>query len=190
MRAGRFCNIREMCYYGGMAKLSDKQKVWVEFYLQTWNATDAARKAGYKGSYGTLRAIGSENLTKPNIKAEISNRLSETVMESNEVLSRLASMARGFDIVDYAELKEVYQINKKGKEFLSGYALWFDLEKLKKDGFSHLVKKLKQTTGGIEFESQDQMAALVHVGKNHQLFTDNLDITSKGKRLFKVSIDD
>ncbi len=166
-----------------MAKLKPKQKLFVEYYLQTWNASVAAKKAGYRGSYATLRSIGSENLTKPNIKAGISKRLEETTMESNEILSRLASMARGFDIIDYAELREVYQINKKGKEYLSGYALWIDLEKLRSDGFSHLVKKIKQTTSGIEFESHDQKDALIQLGKHKKLFTDKFDITSKGKVL-------
>jgi len=169
-----------------MAKLSPKQKLFAEYYLQTWNATVAARKAGYKGNYPTLRSIGSENLTKPNIKAEISKRLNETVMESDEVLARLASMARGFDISEYTELREIFEINDKGKEFLAGYALWINLEKLKDEGFSHLIKKIKNVRGGIEIEWHDPMAALVHLGKYHQLFTDNLDITSEGEIVFRV----
>ena len=51
-----------------MAKLTDKQKAFVNHYLICLNATEAAKRAGYKGSYDTLRSIGSENLTKPNIR--------------------------------------------------------------------------------------------------------------------------
>jgi len=65
----------------------------------------------------------------------------------------------------------------------------YRLEKLKKDGYSHLIKRIKQTTTGIDIESYDQHKALVDVGKHHELFTDNYDITSKGEKIFDVSID-
>lgn len=166
-----------------MKKLSGKQKLFVEYYIQTWNATDAARKAGYSGGYATLRVTGSRNLTKDNIRAEINNRLEETIMQSNEVLNRLGDMAKGFDVSDYTELRDTYAINKDGKEYLSGVALWLDLVAMKRDGFSHLIKKIKSTGKGIEIEWHDQMAALVHIGKHYQLFTDNVDITTKGEKL-------
>lgn len=160
--------------------------MFVEYYIQSWNATEAARKAGYNGSYATLRSIGSQNLTKLNIKAEISKRLEETIMESNEVLNRLGEMAKGFDISEYTELKDTYAVNKEGKEYLSGVALWLDLDAMKRDGFSHLIKKIKSTGKGIEIEWHDQMAALVHLGKHYQLFTDKLDINTDGEITFRV----
>jgi len=43
------------------------------------NGTEAARRAGYKGSDGTLRTTAAENLTKPNIRCEIDRRLSEAL---------------------------------------------------------------------------------------------------------------
>ena len=39
------------------------------------NGTEAARRAGYKGKNGTLRAVASENLTKPNIRKEITKQV-------------------------------------------------------------------------------------------------------------------
>ena len=49
-------------------KLTPKQKVFVEEYVKTKNATKAAQKAYDTEDYGTARSIGSENLTKPNIR--------------------------------------------------------------------------------------------------------------------------
>lgn len=52
--------------------LTAKQKRFVEEYLIDLNATQAAIRAGY--SENTARAIGAENLTKPDIASEIKKR--------------------------------------------------------------------------------------------------------------------
>ncbi len=47
-------------------KLNARQKSFCEFYVASGNATESAIKAGYKEK--NARFIGSENLTKTNIK--------------------------------------------------------------------------------------------------------------------------
>ena len=142
-------------------KLTSKQKLWCEFYMQHWNATQAAADAGYKGKRSTLAQVGYENLRKPYIREYIESRLAETIMSSNEVLSRLGKMARSFDMTKYIKLRERFIY----KEF-SGYVIEFDLKRLQKDGHSHLVKKIKQNAqGGIEIEWHDQQAVLMHLDK-------------------------
>ena len=47
-----------------MARLTDKQKRFVEEYLVDLNATEAAKRAGY--SEKTAYSIGFENLKKQN----------------------------------------------------------------------------------------------------------------------------
>lgn len=50
------------------ARLTGRQRRFVEAYLANGNnGTQAARAAGYGGSYATLRAIACQNLRKPNI---------------------------------------------------------------------------------------------------------------------------
>lgn len=49
--------------------LTAKQQLFVQEYLVDLNATQAAIRAGY--SVRTARAVGSENLTKPDIAAAI-----------------------------------------------------------------------------------------------------------------------
>lgn len=72
-------------------ELSDKQKVFVEHYLRTWNATEAARAAGYEQP----ACSGYENLRKPQIIALIEARLAEVKILTNEVLARTESQMRG-----------------------------------------------------------------------------------------------
>lgn len=81
----------------GISKLTQKQQRFVDEYLISGNATQAAIKAGY--SKKTARKIGQENLTKPDIKAKIDKRNaeieSEKIMTMKEVMQRLTAIARG-----------------------------------------------------------------------------------------------
>jgi len=52
-----------------LKELTDKQKKFCEEYVFDWNATRAAKAAGY--SEKTARQIGSETLSKPYIQAYI-----------------------------------------------------------------------------------------------------------------------
>jgi len=139
-------------------KLTDKQKVFVEAYLETLNATESARRAKYRGNGQTLRAVGHENLTKPHIREEIDRRLKEMVMSADEVLLRLGEQAKA----EYAN----YMTPQGG----------LDLSRLINAGKGHLIKKIKKTLAGIEVEFYDAQAALVHLGKYHALFTDRLKV--------------
>ena len=80
-----------------MKKLTQKQQRFVDEYIISGNATQAAIKAGY--SKKTARFVGAENLTKPNIKDELEKRnaeiKSQKTMDMQEVMERLAAIARG-----------------------------------------------------------------------------------------------
>ena len=53
-------------------KLTGKQELFCQEYIaHNFNATMAARLAGYKGNELTIRNTASENLTKPHINSEI-----------------------------------------------------------------------------------------------------------------------
>lgn len=72
--------------------VTKKQRAFIDHYLKCWNATEAAKQAGY--SEKTAYSIGWENLRKPEIAEAISKRLSAMAMTADEALSRLAIMAR------------------------------------------------------------------------------------------------
>ena len=60
--------------------LSDKQRVFIDEYLVSLNAKEAAIKAGY--SKKTAKSIGQENLTKPAIAAAIKEKMDERAEKS------------------------------------------------------------------------------------------------------------
>lgn len=78
-------------------KLTEKQKRFVDYYIETGNQTEAAIRAGY--SKKTAYAIGAENLNKPQIRAAIDKRLKEMdekrTAKADEVMHLLTSAARG-----------------------------------------------------------------------------------------------
>jgi len=78
-----------------MSKLTGKQQKFIDEYLKCFNATKAAELAGYTAKNGTLRSIGSENLTKPNIKKVIAQHFQASAMSAEEAVSLLAEIARG-----------------------------------------------------------------------------------------------
>lgn len=149
-----------------------KQQLFVDKYIELgFNATRAAKAAGY--SARSARSIGSENLTKPDIKAAIEQRLGELTMGRNEVLARLADHARG-DMRDFIGLST---------------------NQLKKHPNGNLIKKVKRTVTTttkdnkveteekIEFELYDAQTALVQLGRHHGLFLDKTDLTSNGEKI-------
>lgn len=78
-------------------KLTEKQRRFVDYYVETGNASEAARRAGYaeKAAYRT----GSENLRKPQVKTAIDARLKELedkrIAKADEVMQFLTSTLRG-----------------------------------------------------------------------------------------------
>ena len=78
-------------------KLTKKQKDFCEYYLQTGNATEAARKAGY--SQNSAKSIGQQNLTKLAISEYIASRREEMdkrlIADTDEVLKFYSSVMRG-----------------------------------------------------------------------------------------------
>ena len=87
-------------------KLTEKQRRFVEAYLLDPNATQAAIAAGYSAK--TARAVGAENLTKPDIRELIDaarqKREEETQIDAAWVLKRLGLEAEA-DIADLYDEK-------------------------------------------------------------------------------------
>lgn len=78
-------------------ELNERQKRFVDYYLQSSNATDSARKAGY--STKNAMQIGCELLRNPKIQAALNTRLeqleSDRLAETKEILEYLTSVMRG-----------------------------------------------------------------------------------------------
>ena len=104
--------------------LTPKQKAFADYYIECGNATEAARKAGYKEE--SCRTIGCQNLTKRNIAAYIAEHMQAQnearVASADEVLQFFSSVMRG-------EVKDQFGLDaalsdrlNAGKELMKRYA--------------------------------------------------------------------
>lgn len=111
-----------------MDKMTEKQKAFCDYYIETGNATEAAIKAGY--SKKTAKVIGSENLTKPYLKQYIDERLTKIedarIAKGEEVLQYLTKVMRGEE-KDQFGLDASLQDRTKAAELLGKrYRLFVD----------------------------------------------------------------
>lgn len=136
--------------------LTAKHQVFIAEYLKCWNASEAARRAGYTGDANT---VGPRLLANVGISEEIERRKAEIIMSADEVLARLTEQGR------------------------AAYSAYFtadgsvDLGKLIADGKAHLIKKIKPTKEGLEVEFYDAQAALAQLAKANGL--DRIELTGR-----------
>ena len=128
-------------------KLTPKEQRFCDEYIVDLNATQAAIRAGY--SRHTARSIGSENLTKPAIIAEIeiskANRAERTGIDAAWVLTRLATEVEA-DINDiFDDDGAVLPVSEWPLIWRQGLVTGIDVEIIKgPDGYEMgIVKKIR-----------------------------------------------
>lgn len=142
-----------------MKRLTLKQELFIEAYVATGNATEAARRAGYRGNAHMLQIIGAENMRKPVISAAIASRVEKAreAIGADEVLEILTAQARA-DIGDLAR---------------SDGTLMSVIE-AKRAGVSRLVKRLEFSPRGVtKIELHDAQSAATTLGKFHGLWKED-----------------
>ena len=79
-------------------KLTEKQKRFIDFYIETGNATKACKMAGYKGS--NLKNVANQNLTKLHflIQSKLTQKESERIATQDEILHYLTAVMRGEEV--------------------------------------------------------------------------------------------
>lgn len=152
--------------------MNAQQERFIEAYVETRNASEAARRAGYSAK--TARQQGSRLLTKVAVQAALAERLTP-IITSDEVLERLTSHARG-------TMANFIDVDDSGNVRVS-------LKNAKAYGQLHLIKKIKTTRRvseeytetTVELELYDAQAALVQLGKYYRLFTDRVTVDWVGE---------
>ena len=95
-------------------ELTPKQKAFAEYYIETGNATEAAKRAGY--SEKTAVAIGFENLRKPKISQYIAERTKsideKRIATADDVMMFLTKMMNG-------EIKDAFGMDPSNSDRIS-----------------------------------------------------------------------
>lgn len=146
--------------------LNDKRKAFINEYLKCYNASEAARRVGYKHP----GQQGHRLLKNAEILMEIERRLDELTLEADQVLARLSEHATA-DISDFITehgIVDWQAVNKKG----------------------YLIKKISHTKGkNSSIELHDSQSALTWLGKHHKLFTDRIIQEHQGKIELEHKVD-
>lgn len=146
--------------------LTSKQRLFIEEYLTCWNATEAARRAGYANP----NKRGPENVVKSGIREEIRRRLAEKAMPADEVLARLSIQASA----DVRDLVEFAEHDSEDGKIKAGEMVGL---RLTRDAPLHLIKSLTPTRYGLKVELHDQQAALVLLARHHGLLVDRQELS-------------
>ncbi len=127
-----------------MNTLTPRQQKFCDEYLISGNATEAAIKAGY--SRKTAKQTGSENLSKPDLRAYIDEQLakihSAKIADAEEVMKYLTSVMRG---------EHTEQVLK-------------------------LVGEGVQTVTDIDVSAKERLKAAELIGKRYGLFTEKVGL--------------
>jgi phage terminase small subunit len=129
-------------------RLTEKQKLFIEYYLQTQNATLSAEKAGYKAkkkSDLTAMATRVKQQLMPHIQARLNDsKVRNAIMDTDEILATLSRIARGEE-KDAFGLDTSNQDKLKALELL-GKANQLYVERVKQD--TNLDINVSLTGGG------------------------------------------
>jgi hypothetical protein len=129
-----------------------KQRLFVAYYLgeSNGNATDAARRAGFRWP----DKIGPRLLLSPTCRQAIDARLADAAMSQREILARLSELAGG-DVAKFITVE--------------GDRWRIDPRKVKRHG--RVIKKLKSTKDGAsEIELEPKLAALIKLCEYHGMW--------------------
>lgn len=125
--------------------LTPKQQAFCDYYLETGNAAEAARRAGYKEKNAGV--TGLENLRKPMIAAYIKERqeqiASERIANITEVMEFFSAVLRG-------EVKDQFGLDAQladrlnaGKELVKRY------ERVESRGDANALQRAREILGEI-----------------------------------------
>lgn len=127
-------------------ELTPKQKAFADYYLECGNATEAARRAGYKQPH----VQGSQNLGKLNVSQYIAERQKqiedERIADISEVLQFFTSVMRG-EVKDQFDFEAALSDRlSAAKELIKRYDKGDDG---KKDALAKLDEVLREIGGVI-----------------------------------------
>jgi phage terminase small subunit len=171
--------------------MNNKQEAFVNEYLKDHNGAQAAIRAGY--SKKTARTIASQLLAKLDISEAIKARIADKTMDSDEVLTRLADIARG-DITDLMDVTSMgFTIDLTGDGENGKNPNTKLIKKIKQKVTTYLAKNESQEDREIvetEIELYSAQEALNTIAKLNGMIVEKMDVTSKGEKVISNEIYD
>ncbi|MBS4534990.1 terminase small subunit [Clostridium sp. D2Q-14] len=153
-----------------MARLTAKQKRFIEEYLIDLNATQAAIRAGY--SSASAKEIGYENLKKPHIRTRVDKAIAERSRRTGINAERVVMELARIGLINPGNLINFNEATVKGD------AAEDDLAAVQ----SVKVKTIPTDDGDIverEVRLYDKNRALELLGKHLGMFKDKVEVSGQ-----------
>lgn len=162
-------------------KLTAKQRLFADEYIKSGNATQSAIKAGY--SPKTVRSIGQENLTKPDIKSYIDAKMAEIeshkIADAKEAMQSITAIARGETTETQAQLNPLtgkWEKTEIPADLKTRLVAWREI--LKRYPLADELTKAQLRKAKAEAEVAEQKAKFYkeseNVGVTKIIFSDDL----------------
>jgi phage terminase small subunit len=161
----------------GPRPLNKRQQLFVVEYLKDYNATGAAKRAGYSNKCAT--AVATQLLKHPAIKEEVdriqAEQLKDIGMTAREVLLEIVKMAR-FNIQDYTTLDQdgmlVPDFSQATREQLAAIA------SVETEVYTEGRGEEARTVKRMKFKPWSKEAALKHLLVHYGLAIEKHDLTN------------
>ncbi|WP_313469826.1 terminase small subunit [Lysinibacillus sp.] len=162
--------------------LTDKQRLFVAYYVKSWNATKAYQKA-YGCAYSTAMVEGSKHLRNPKIREEIvkvrDGLTEDALLDKRTLIQKWIDIAFA-DITDYVKFgrqeEVVYNDDGQPELDMNGNVKTYAFnyvhlnESTEIDG--SLITEVKQGKDGISVKLADKMKALDFLSKHLDLLNE------------------
>jgi phage terminase small subunit len=154
-------------------RLEPRQKRFVMEYVRCYNATKAAKRAGYSAI--SAKNIGSENMAKPDILEAVKDCMSDAGLTRGQVSMAIREMAFGCDIADFEGLsrgKSLGDLRRSGMDtrFLRKVKTRRELSGKGEDQREFEVR---------EYEVIDRVKALETLARLEGMFKDESDKSAR-----------
>lgn len=158
-------------YAVALAALPPRRRHFVALFLETLNATEAARRAGYRSPHPE----GARLLQNATVRAAVDAGLDAFSMSKSEILARLTRIARG-SIADVLRLPDPGSVSETGE----GQAWALDLVKAQETGAIDLVRRIRQGEHGPEVEMYSAHDALRDLARVRGLLVERRELSGPG----------
>ena len=147
-------------------RLSPKQKLFVEAYLQTLSGTEAARRAGYSDPNGNYKSVLHNPLVWSAIEARMAERRAHNPHLEQRILEELCRIA-------FADPRELMRWGPDGVELRPS-------EVLSPEAAAQVSEVAEGRGGVIRLKKHDKLKALELLGRHLGMFADRLHAEVSG----------
>jgi phage terminase small subunit len=147
-------------------KLNAKRELFCQLYTKYWNATRAAREAGYTEK--NAHVLGYQLLQEPLVQARIQELTEHALKEIGVTRERtLLELSR----IAYANMKDLATWTQSGVEYKPSA----DVGEDSGASIAEVSETVTQVGGTLKIKQHDKVRALELLGRHQRLFADRVE---------------